>query len=76
MTKHIQTRQKLKDICLIDTFDSLLDKCTLSDIDKQLLRLHYIQEKDFRYIGDALGYSEAAIKARHRKALKKLSSLI
>lgn len=76
MTDHIRTRQKLKDICLIDTFDGLLEQCTLSDTDKQLLRLHYIQEKDFRYIGDTLGYSEATIKARHKKALRKLGSLL
>lgn len=76
MTKHIQTRNKLKGITLVDTFESLLDQCTLSDINKEILRLHYIQEKDFRYIGDQLGFSEAAIKQRHRKALKKLSSLV
>lgn len=76
MTEHIQTRHKLQDITLVVAFEELLAQCTLSDINKEILRLHYLQEKDFRYIGDKLGFSEAAIKQRHRKALKKISNII
>ena len=76
MTSHIQTRAKLKEICLVTAFEGLLDLCTLSDIDKEILRLHYLKEKDFRFIGDELGFSESAIKQRHRKALKKLGNII
>lgn len=76
MTDHIKTRRKLKDIYSITAFEALLNECTLSDTDKEILRLHYIQEKDFCYIGDKLGFSETAIKQRHRKALNKLSRLI
>lgn len=76
MTSHIQTRAKLKEICLVTAFKDLLDLCTLSDIDKEILRLHYLKEKDFRFIGDELGFSESAIKQRHRKALKKLGNII
>lgn len=76
MTEHIRTRHKLKEICLVTTFEGLIDQCTLTDTDKAMLRLHYLKGKDFRYIGDELGFSEAAIKQRHRKALKKLSAII
>lgn len=76
MTEHIKNRNKLKEINRIDTFNALLDLCTLSDTDKEILRLHYLQEKDFQYIGDALGFSESSIKARHKKAIKKLSTLM
>lgn len=76
MTSHIQTRAKLKEICLVTAFEDLLDLCTLSDIDKEILRLHYLKEKDFRFIRDELGFSESAIKQRHRKALKKLGNII
>lgn len=48
----------------------------ISDEEKELMRLHYIQKKDFRFIGDTLGYSEASIKAKHRKILKKLNKLL
>ncbi len=76
MTDHIKTRHKIKAIDKISTFEALLNECVLSDTDKEILRLHYIQEKDFCYIADTLGFSEVTIKQRHRKALKKLSSLI
>lgn len=74
--KHIETRRKLKEIPLTATFENVLELCTLSEMDKQILRLHYIEEKDFRYIGDVLGYSEKSIKERHREALRKISYAI
>ena len=76
MSKHIETRNKIKSIADISSFSDLLNKSTISDEDKLLLELHYIQGKDFRYIGDMLGYSESTIKKRHRRILKKLGNLI
>lgn len=76
MSKHIETRKKVKEIADISSFTSLLNSSTLSDTDKQILRFHYIQHKDFRYIGDMLGYSESAIKRRHKMALQKLNKIL
>ena len=76
MSEHISVRRRIKSIPSVETFDQLLETSTLSDEDKEILRLHYLKEKDFRYIGDMLGYSESTIKYRHKKALKKLSKLI
>ena len=73
MTSHIKTRNTLKEIPLVE---ALLNKSMISDEEKELMRLHYIQKKDFRFIGDTLGYSEASIKAKHRKILKKLNKLL
>lgn len=70
------SRNTLKDIPLVETFEALLNKSMISDEEKELMRLHYIQKKDFRFIGDTLGYSEASIKAKHRKILKKLNKLL
>ena len=75
MSETIETRKRLKDIASISTFDELLEQSTLSDLDKEILRLHYLKEKDFRYIGDTLGYAEITIKKRHLKALSKIQSL-
>lgn len=75
MSESIETRKKIKGIASITAFDTLLEESTLSSVDKQILRLHYLEEKDFRYIGDILGYAEVTIKKRHLKALKKLSDL-
>lgn len=54
----------------------ILDACTLSEINKQILRMYYIQEKDFGYIADELGFSIDTVKQRHRKSLKKISNVI
>lgn len=76
LTSHIKTHNTLKDIPLVETFEALLNKSMISDEEKELMRLHYIQKKDFRFIGATLGYSEASIKAKHRKILKKLNKLL
>lgn len=73
MSIHTDTRRKLKDIPDVSRFDDLLERSTLTDEDKLILQLHYLKGKDFRYIGDALGYAEVTIKKRHAKALTKLN---
>lgn len=76
VSEHIETRRKLREIPLVSDFEHVLSLCTLSEEDKQILRLHYIEGKDFCYIGDTLGYSERTIKAKHKRALQKLSKAI
>lgn len=76
MSKHIETRKKLQGIADISSFASLINSATISDTDKTILQLHYLEHKDFRYIGDMLGYSESNIKKRHKKILSKLSQLL
>jgi len=76
MNEHLETRKKIRSIADIASFNKLLQQSTLSDTDKRILNLHYIQEKDFRFIGDMLGYSESTIKKRHKKILSKLSRLL
>lgn len=75
MGSHLDIRKKLKEIPELSRFDDLLERSTLTDEDKELLRLHYLKGKDFRYIGDTLGYAEVTIKKRHAKALSKLNKL-
>ena len=76
MSKHIETRKKVSEIADISSFYSLINRSTLSHTDKQILVLHYIDDKDFRYIGDMLGFSESTIKRRHKKALSKLAKIL
>lgn len=76
MSDHIETRRKIKGIASVSSFYSLIESVVLSPIDKQILILHYIDEKDFRFIGDTLGYSESTIKKKHRKILAKLSKVL
>lgn len=76
MTEHIETRNKVKEIVEIQTFSELLDKCILSDEEREIMKLHYLRGKNFSYIGDLLGYSESSIKKKHRKILRKLNKII
>lgn len=76
MSKHIETRRLIKEIPEIGKFNELLNRSTLSEEDKTIMYLHYIEDKDFNYIADKLGYSENWIKKKHCKMLNKLSKLI
>lgn len=76
MSDHIKTRNKLKSIPKVSTFMELLDSCTLSDEDKEIVKLHYVQNKNLGYIADILGYSESTIKKKHKKILAKLNKLL
>ena len=75
-SEHIQTRKKLQQIYVIESFEKLLESCMLTDDEKALLRLHYLKGKDFRYIGDELGFAESTIKKKHKKCLQKLNNLL
>lgn len=69
-------QKALKAIPELKTFEQLLQESTLSELDKQIFRLHYLEDKDFAFIADELGYSESGIRKRHRRAIKKLSSIL
>jgi DNA-directed RNA polymerase specialized sigma subunit len=75
-SEHLNTRRKLRAIPTVSQFNALLDSCTLSEQDKTIIKLHYIQDKDFGYIADIMGFCEKTVKERHRNALKKLSKVI
>lgn len=76
MSEHIEARRRLKEIPSITRFEDLLELSTLSSIDKEILRLHYLDHKDFSLIGDTLGYATVTIKRKHAKALSKLIKLL
>lgn len=73
---HIETRRKIRNIAEINVFEALLEQSTLTDGEKEMMRLHYLGGKDFRYIGDLFGYSESNVKKRHKKILSKLERLL
>lgn len=70
------TQHSLKEIPDIKTFEELIEQLTISEEDKTLMRLHYIEGKNFAYIADVLGYSESWIKRKHLRILKKLDKII
>ena len=76
MTKHIETRAKLKDIVKISTLVELLDNCNLTDEDREIIKLHYINHKELDFIADTLGYSLSAIKKKHKRILTKIDKML
>lgn len=73
---HIQTRQKLKDIAEVKTFEDLLERCILTDDEKFILREHYLHGRSFQSIAMQMGYSEDALKHKHQKILKKIKKIL
>lgn len=74
--RNLLTRRKVQQVGSYSSLQELLDGSTLSDIDKEIVILHYVKEKNFAFIGDELGYSESGIKKRHKKILSKLGQLL
>lgn len=72
----LSTRRKVQKIGDISNLRTLLENSTLSELDKKIVIEHYVNEKNFAYIGDEFGYSESGIKKRHKKILSKLSQLL
>ena len=48
----------------------------LNEKEKEMLKLYYLDNKPINFIADELGYSEAGIKKMHKRALKKIESLL
>lgn len=76
MTKHIELREKVKGINEKSTFNSILENSMLSEKEKTLMRMYYIEKNDFGYIADTLGYSKAGVLRMHKRILSKLESLL
>lgn len=75
-SEHIEIRRKVKSINKKSTFNEMLDEAMLSDIEKQIMTMHYIQGKEFAVIADDLGYSESGIIRKHKKILNKIQDLL
>lgn len=65
--------QKIPDI---KTFEDVLNKLTINEEDKTLMRLHYLEGKSFSYIADELSLSESWVKKKHLRILKKISKIL
>lgn len=72
--QNLETKHKIQRINSVKDFNTMLDSVVLSSEEKQILQMHYIEQKPLSYIGDILGMSDATIKCKHRKILNRLSS--
>lgn len=76
MTKHIEIKHKIKNINRKTDFNSLLEESMLSNIEKQMMYKHYVENKPMDVIADELGYSPQGILKMHKRILKHLESLL
>lgn len=73
---HIETRRYLRQISDVAAFNEIINAVILSEQEKQLMQLHYIDKQDFRFIGDTLGLSESSVKRKHREILRTIERYI
>lgn len=71
MSDHIEIKKRLRNITSVAEFEKLLNSRMITDTDKKILKMHYIDNKPLSYI-DMLGYSESYVKKRHRYILRRL----
>lgn len=73
MNPELRAKKKaLINIRTIEEYNSFMDKIKLSDEQRKIADMAFINGYDYRYIGDKLGYSERTIKAKMSKILSKL----
>lgn len=76
MSNHLEIKHKLIQVNRRSTFNEMLEDSMLNEKEKQMLRMHYIENKSLDYIADELGYSKAGIIKMHKRSLQKLGSLL
>lgn len=76
MTKHMETKKRLREISSISELSRLIDDCVLSDNNRKIARMIYLEDKPLGYIADVLGYSESCVKKRHVKIVERLEKLL
>lgn len=76
MTDHLKRRQLAENDLTYQISPELIAECRLSQEERMLLKLRYIDGKDFGFIGDTIGWSQATTCRHHVKALSKIHKLI
>lgn len=76
MTKHVEIKHKIKSINNKTTFEDILENSMLSDTEKKMMRMYYVDNKSITFIADELGYSSQGILKMHKRILKRLEALL
>lgn len=71
----MNTRKKLRRISSVEDFEDLLEKTMLSEEERQLVILHYREQKPMSYIADVMNMSETSVKRKHKKILNKMQKM-
>lgn len=76
MTRHMEIKQKVKSINEKTAFNAILDNSMLSEKEKTMMKMYYIEKHDFDFIADTLGYSKIGVLKMHKRVLQKIESLL
>lgn len=76
MTRHMEIKQKVKSINEKTAFNAILDNSMLSEREKTMMKMYYIEKHDFDFIADTLGYSKIGVLKMHKRVLQKIESLL
>ena len=76
MSKSIEIKHKVKSINRKIDFYNLLDQVILTENEKKMMILYYVEGKSLDYIADELGYSVQGISKMHKRILNKLEDLL
>lgn len=71
-----KARSKLKEVETVKEYDDIISSVVLSGTEKEILRLHYVEQKDMRYIADEIGMAEITVVKKHAKILKKIAKVL
>lgn len=70
--ENLKVRNKLKSVSTYKTFYQILDGVILSDEERKIVEMFYLENKSFDYIASELGMSRITVARRHKKILSKL----
>lgn len=74
--ENARTRTKIRNIRTIAEFEDLINGVMITDEEREIMRLHYKENKTLSYIAYELGMSDATVKRKHKKILMKIGKLI
>lgn len=76
MTDHVRNKHILQEIGRTSEFEALLTEATITDEDRELMRMFYLKGYNWGLIADTMGYSESCVRKRHKKILKKIIDIM
>lgn len=74
MTDHISLKHRIENMRKSE-IRALLDDVVLSEDERSIMELIYIEKKPLGYVADVMGYSESGIKKIHCRIIKRINNL-
>lgn len=74
MTEHINLKHRIEKMRKSE-IRALLDNVVLSEEERKVIEMIYLERKSLGYIADVTGYSESGIKKIHSRVIKRMDNL-